>query len=65
MWCCLEMAGPESQSSSAGAAIKGFYRILGSCVLVLVYFWLDLAHREDAENNFIFSVSQAGTRLPV
>ena len=24
MWCCLNMAGPESQSSSAGAAIKGF-----------------------------------------
>ena len=25
VWCCLvEMAGPESQSSSAGAAIKGF-----------------------------------------
>ena len=27
MWCCLEMAGPESQSSSAGAAIKGFNRV--------------------------------------
>ena len=23
-WCCMEMAGPENQSSSAGAAIKGF-----------------------------------------
>ena len=23
MWCYLEMVGPESQSSSAGAAIKG------------------------------------------
>ena len=22
--CCLDMAGPEGQSSSAGAAIKGF-----------------------------------------
>ena len=27
MWCCLEMAGPESQSSSAGAGIKGFDRV--------------------------------------
>ena len=27
MWCCLAMAGPESQSSSAGAAIKGLYRV--------------------------------------
>ena len=27
MWCCLEMAGPEIQSSSAGAAIKGFDRL--------------------------------------
>ena len=27
MWCCLEMAGPESQSSSAGAAIEGFNRV--------------------------------------
>ena len=24
MWCGLDMAGPEGQSSSAGAAIKGF-----------------------------------------
>ena len=24
MWCCLEMAGPEIQSSSAGTAIKRF-----------------------------------------
>ena len=27
MCCCLEMAGPEDQSSSAGAAIKGFNRV--------------------------------------
>ena len=27
MWCCLEMTGPEIQSSSAGAAIKGFDRV--------------------------------------
>ena len=27
MWCCLDMAGPEGQSSSAGAAIKGFNRV--------------------------------------
>ena len=27
MWCCLDMAGPEGQSSSAGVAIKGFNRV--------------------------------------
>ena len=26
MWCCLEMAGPESQFSIAGTAITGFDR---------------------------------------
>ena len=32
MWCCLEMAGPEIQSSSAGAAIKGFDRVVVEAV---------------------------------
>ena len=27
VWCCLEMAGPMSQSASVGAVIKGFKRI--------------------------------------
>ena len=27
MCCCLEMAGPEGQSSSMGASIKGFNRV--------------------------------------
>ena len=27
MCCCLEMAGPEGQSSSMGAAVKGFNRV--------------------------------------
>ena len=27
MWCCMEMAGPEGQTLSAGAAIKGFSRV--------------------------------------
>ena len=27
MWCCLEMAGPENQSLSAGAAIRVFDRM--------------------------------------
>ena len=27
MFCCLEMAGPEIQYPSAGAAIKGFDRV--------------------------------------
>ena len=44
MWCCLEMAGPKSQSSSAGAATKGFNRVK-EAVLILASFWLDLAHR--------------------
>ena len=32
----------------------------GSCVLILVSFWMDLAHREDAEGRFLVCVSQAG-----
>ena len=32
MWCCLEMAGPESQSSSAGAAFKAFTRVEERCL---------------------------------
>ena len=27
MWCGLDMAGPEGQSSSAAAAISGFNRV--------------------------------------
>ena len=27
MWCCLDMAGSEAQTWSAGAAIKGFTRV--------------------------------------
>ena len=27
MWCCLEMAGPEGQSSRVGAATKGVNRV--------------------------------------
>ena len=37
----------------------------GSCALILVCFWLDLVHREDAEGHFLVCVSQAGMRLPV
>ena len=40
--------------SSAGAAIKGFDRVGGSCVLILVSFWLDLAHREGQRVVFLF-----------
>ena len=32
----------------------------GSCVLIQASFWLDTAHREDADTRFIASVSQAG-----
>ena len=27
MWCCLDMAGPEGQSSNAGAVIKGYNKV--------------------------------------
>ena len=40
MWCCLEMAGPESQSSSAGA---GFTRVEEADSSL---FLADLAHIE-------------------
>ena len=43
-----------------GRCHQGVIQNGGSCVLVLVYFWLDLAHREDAEGRFLFCVSQAG-----
>ena len=33
----------------------------GSCALILISFWLDLAHREDGR--FLVCVSQAGMRL--
>ena len=35
------------------------------CVLISVSYWLDLAHRQDAEGRFLVCVSQAGMRLPV
>ena len=63
LWCCLEMAGPERQCARAGAATKGFDRA-GEAVL-LVSFWLDLVHREDAEGRFLVCVYQAGMRRPV
>ena len=37
----------------------------GSCVLIQVSFWLDIAHREDADTRFPVRVSQAGMRLPL
>ena len=64
MCCCLGMAGPKSQSSSAGAAIVGSIEWRKLC-LDLISFWLDLAHREDAEGRFHVCVSQAGMRLSV
>ena len=48
------MAGPESQSSSTGAAMgQGVRHSGGTCVLILVSFWLDLAHIEDACGRFL------------
>ena len=48
-----------------GRCHQGVRQSVGSCVLILVSYWLDLAHREDAEGRFLVCVSQAGTRLPV
>ena len=48
-----------------GRCHQGVRQSAGSCVLILVTFWLDLAHREDAEGRFIVCVSQAGIKLPV
>ena len=48
-----------------GRCHQGVRQSGGSCALVLVSFWLDLVHREDAEGRFLVCVSQAGMRLPV
>ena len=45
-----------------GRCQQGVQQSGGSCVLILVSFWLDLAHREDAEGRFLVCVSQAGMR---
>ena len=63
MWCCLDIAGPEGQSSSTGAAINGFNRV-EEAVSLSESFWLDLAE-EVEEGRFLVCVSQAGMRLPV
>ena len=42
---------------------QGVQQSGGSCALILVSFWLDLAHREDGR--FLVCVSQAGMRLLV
>ena len=42
---------------------QGVQQSGGSCALILVSFWLDLAHREDAEGRFLVCVSQAVMRL--
>ena len=47
-----------------GRCHQGVQQSEGSCVLILASFWLDLAHREDAEGRFLVCVSQAGMRLP-
>ena len=48
-----------------GRCHQGVRQSGGSCVLILVSFCLDLAHREDAECRFLVCVSQAGMSLPV
>ena len=45
MYCCLEIAGPDGQSSSAGAAIKRFNRV-EEALSLFERIWLDLAHIE-------------------
>ena len=46
-----------------GRCHKGVRHSGGSYALILVSFWLDIAHRE--EGRFLVCVSQAGMRLPV
>ena len=48
-----------------GRCRQGLQQSGGSCVLILVSFWLDIAVREYAEGRFLVCVSQAGMRLPV
>ena len=48
-----------------GRCHQGVRQSGGSCALILVSFWLDLVHIEDAEGRFLVCVSQAGMRLPV
>ena len=48
-----------------GRCHQGVQRSGGSCVLILAYFWLDLARIEDAEGRFHICVSQPGMKGPI
>ena len=48
-----------------GRCHQGVQQSGGSCVLILVSFWLVLAHREDSEGRFRVCFSQVGMILPV
>ena len=49
-----------------GRCHQGVLQSGGSCVLILVSFWLDLAlNIEDAGGRFLVCVSHAGVKLPV
>ena len=60
MWCCLEMAGQKRSVFEYGRCHEGVQQSEGSCVFILVSFWLDLAHREDAGVVFLFVFPKLG-----
>ena len=68
MIACVVLSGDVWTRDSifeCGRCHQGVQQSGGSCVLILVSFWLDLANREDAAGRFLVCVSQAGMRLPV
>ena len=65
---CVVLSGDGWTRESVfecGRRHQGVRQSGGSCALILVSFWLDLAHREYAEGRFLVCASQAGMRLPV
>ena len=65
---CVVLSGDGWTKESVfecGRCHQGVRQSGGSCVLILVSFWLDLAHREDEEGRFLVCISQAGMIPPV
>ena len=65
MWCCLEMVGPESQSSIAALPSRGSTEWRKLCLDFSLFMAGSCSCREDAEGRFLVCVSQAGMILPV
>ena len=62
---CVVLSGDGWTRESVfecGRCHQGVQQSGGSCVLILVYFWLDLARIEEAEGHFLVWFSQAGMR---